>query len=72
MEITAKVDSPNEILAEAVAQSGYEMECIPFPWTEETKRNTEKLLRCRVADYYYTSEDCTALYIRGAVLFYAK
>lgn len=72
METTAKVDSPNEILAEAVAQSGYEMERIPFPWTEETKRNTEKLLQCQVADYYYLSEDYAALYIRGAVLFYVK
>ena len=72
LETTAKVDSPNEILAEAVAQSGYEMERIPFPWTEETKRNTEKLLRCQVADYYYASEDYAALYIRGAVIFYTK
>lgn len=72
LETTAKVDSPNEILAEAVAQSDYEMERIPFPWTEETKRNTEKLLRCQVADYYYASEDYAALYIRGAVIFYTK
>lgn len=70
LETTAAVDSPNEVLREAVEQSGYEMECFPFPWTEETKRNTEELLRCQVADYYYVSEDYIAFYMRGTVYFY--
>ena len=70
LETTAAVDSPNEMLREAVEQSGYEMERFPFPWTEETKRNTEELLRCQVADYYYLSEDYIALYMRGTVYFY--
>lgn len=72
LEVTAVADSPDEILREAVTQSGYEMERIPFPWTEETKRNTEELLRCQAADYYYISEDYTAFYIRGTVYFYER
>lgn len=60
-------DDPDEMLKEAVENSGYEMERVAYPWTAETKANVMKLLRCPVADYYYISEDYAAYYARGYV-----
>lgn len=65
-------DKPDEMLAEAVAQSGLQLEKKAYPWTEETKANVMELLRCPVADYYYISEEYGAAYMRGEVCFYEK
>lgn len=47
----ARNDEPDEMLKEAVEQSGYQMTKVAYPWTEETKENVMEVLRCPVADY---------------------
>lgn len=65
----AKDDVPDEMLREAVEKSGYQMERVAYPWTEETKKNVMELLRCPVADYYYISDDHAAYYALGEIRF---
>ena len=65
----AKNDDPDEMLREAVEQSGYQMTKVAYPWTEETKENVIEVLRCPVADYYYISDDYAAYYARGEIYF---
>lgn len=65
----AKDDDPDEMLKEAVEKSGYQMERVAYPWTEETKKNVTELLRCPVADYYYISDDHAAYYALGEIRF---
>lgn len=65
----AKDDDPDEMLREAVEKSGYQMERVAYPWTEETKKNVTELLRCPVADYYYISDDHAAYYALGEIRF---
>ncbi|MBD5552341.1 MAG: hypothetical protein HDQ96_14420 [Lachnospiraceae bacterium] len=65
----AKDDDPDEMLKEAVEQSGYQMTKVAYPWTKETKENVIEVLRCPVADYYYISDDYAAYYARGKIYF---
>ncbi|MCM1426931.1 MAG: hypothetical protein NC118_10025 [Eubacterium sp.] len=65
-------DRPDELLGKAVEQSGLIMEKKAYPWTAETKKNVMEILRCPVADYYYESNDYTAEYVRGDIVFYEK
>lgn len=65
----ARNDEPDEMLKEAVEQSGYQMTKVAYPWTEETKENVMEVLRCPVADYYYVSDDYVAYYAIGKIYF---
>ncbi|MDE7340450.1 MAG: hypothetical protein K2N80_07790 [Lachnospiraceae bacterium] len=70
--ITAVDDHPDEMLQEAVENSGLKLEKKAYPWTPETKKNVMDLLRCPVADYYYQSDYYAAAYMRGEICFYEK
>lgn len=70
--ITAADDHPDEMLQEAVEKSGLKLEKKAYPWTSETKKNVEDILRCPVADYYYRSDYYAAAYMRGEICFYEK
>lgn len=67
-----EVDNPDEMLKEAVAESGLELERKAYPWTRETKANVMELMRCPVADFYYISDYYSAAYIHGEICFYEK
>ena len=68
----AKDDNPNELLKNAVENSGLELERRAYPWTTETKKNVSNLLRCPVADYYYISDFYAAAYKQGEIYYYIK
>ena len=68
----AKDDNPDEVLENAVEDSGLALERHAYPWTAETKGNVIGLLRCPVADYYYSSDFYGAAYRQGEVCFYKK
>ena len=69
---TAADDDPNQMLKEAVEKSGLILEKKAYPWTAETKKNVESILRCPVADYYYISDYDAAVYACGEIRFFKK